>query len=332
MKSLMRFPLLIGLSGALAACTVLQTSIEVPDPLSPQDYALIRNELIEVTNRENPKAALALLRTKMEERPRVVSVCHALTHEVGHAAYDKYKGFPQAMQHLDELCNAGYMHGVIEHLLEDSPEAMQSLPSLCDLYRNGSLQAWECQHGIGHGLMFVSENDLPASLKGCDVLKTVAARDACRNGVFMENFAADDALHHSRFVSRETPRFPCESQADADKGNCYIYAPTYFLSQNPGSYEDALGWCLKAELQMRGACISGVGSEAMKQNIDDPDLVQRVCDSAGDFERECSAGMIDLAMRHYGSLETSQKFCDSLWSENRELCREAVDAQKSMFE
>jgi hypothetical protein len=313
----------------LAACS---WGIDAPDPLSSQEYTTIRNEIVELANAQDPKAALTSLRATITEHPRVVSVCHALVHEVGNAAYDRYRSFPEAMRYLDELCNAGYMHGVIERMLETSPDAMRDLPALCDGYEESSLHGWQCFHGIGHGLMLVHENDLPKALEACGALKTEHMQAVCRNGAFMENFSIDGSAHRSRYVSLESPRFPCAEQAEADKASCYVYVPTYFLGKNPGEYDEALDWCLDSETQWRGLCVSGVGSEALKQNVDNPALVERLCARAGKFEADCMGGAIDLARRHFGTLEDSLAFCDGLRRINRDRCRGIVESDPKMFE
>ena len=69
------------------------------------------------------------------------------------------------------------------------------MKTMCDQYRSGSYMSWQCYHGIGHGLMFYTANDLPRSLKMCEGFDTDFSRSNCANGVFMENFNADQKLH-----------------------------------------------------------------------------------------------------------------------------------------
>src|SRR5204863_190992 len=47
---------------------------------------------------------------------------------------------------------------------------------------------YQCVHGLGHGLMIYSLNDLPYSLHVCDQLATMWDRSSCTGGVFMQNF------------------------------------------------------------------------------------------------------------------------------------------------
>ena len=47
---------------------------------------------------------------------------------------------------------------------------------------------YQCVHGLGHGLMIYSRNDLPYSLRICDGLATAWDRNSCTGGVFMQNF------------------------------------------------------------------------------------------------------------------------------------------------
>ena len=55
---------------------------------------------------------------------------------------------------------------------------------------------FECTHGVGHGAMFVTEGDVPVSLKLCDALSGEAALHSCYSGVFMENSSSSTSQDH----------------------------------------------------------------------------------------------------------------------------------------
>jgi hypothetical protein len=192
--------------------------------------------------------------------------------------------------------------------------------------------SWQCYHGIGHGLMFYTANDLPRSLKMCEGFDTDFSRSNCANGVFMENFNADQKLHISKFLKESDPFYPCPQQTNRYKAYCYLYAPTYFLSLNDGDYDAALEWCKRAEAGFEPSCAYGVGTQAMKENLNDPKLVETVCMNGEDEQTApCIEGMTSLYINHHGSLEPARELCSRLEKPNRPACYEAIAANASLF-
>src|SRR5918999_484818 len=79
-------------------------------------------------------------------------------------------------------------------------------------------------------------------------------------------------------------------------------APTYFLSLNQEDYAGALELCNGAEEPFRRACARGVGAQAMKENINDPKLVETACESGDPEQMEpCIDGLASLYTSHHGS-------------------------------
>src|SRR5438093_640850 len=77
-----------------------------------------------------------------------------------------------------------------------------------------------CLHGLGHALMYFTENQLDKSLQGCDSLPDGWSRESCYGGVFMENvFSSNPEI---RNVSATDYHHPC-NQIDAKyRGACYL--------------------------------------------------------------------------------------------------------------
>ena len=300
--------------------------------LSEERYREIEAELTAVVREENPRVALEKLRREIKTDDALSRSCHPLVHDVGHAAYEKYGDFGEAMKYQDEVCNSGYLHGVIESRFEESDNVFADMKTMCDQYRSGSYMSWQCYHGIGHGVMFYTANDLPRSLKMCEGFDTDFGRSNCANGVFMENFNADQKLHLSKYLKESDPFYPCMDQADRYKADCYLYAPTYYLSLNPGDYDAALEWCNGAEAGYEPSCAYGVGTQAMKENLNDPKLVESVCmNGENEQTAPCIEGMAGLYINHHGSLEPARELCTKLEKPNRRACYDAVQAHASLF-
>jgi plastocyanin len=203
-----------------------ERSVSRPGELSEERYKEIEEELATLVREENPRAALGRLRAEIRTDDALSRSCHPLVHDVGHAAYEKYGDFGEAMKYQDEVCNSGYLHGIIESRFKESDDVFADMKTMCDPYPQGSYMSWQCYHGIGHGVMFYTANDLPRSLEMCDGFGSAFGRSNCANGVFMENFNADQKLHLSDYLKESDPFYPCGEQAERHKAICYLYAPT----------------------------------------------------------------------------------------------------------
>ncbi len=236
------------------------------------------------------------------------------------------------MKYQDEICNSGYLHGIIEASFSESEDVFADMETMCDEYQPESTLSWQCNHGLGHGLMYYTANDLPRSLDMCEALDSYFARSTCSNGVFMENFSADQKLHLSEYLKESDPLYPCVDQAKRHKANCYMYAPTYFLSLHQKDYAGALEWCNAAEEGFRRTCACGVGSQTMKENINEPGLVESVCAGGPGTERAVRQGDGGLSISHHGALEPARELCGGLeHGQQTALLRDAVEAHASLF-
>jgi plastocyanin len=303
--------------------------------LSDERFEERKDEFLTLVREENPRVALDRIRGEIETDAALSRSCHALVHEIGREAYEKYGDFGKAMEYRDELCNSGYLHGIIESKFSQSEDVFADMKSMCAPYPQGSYLSWQCYHGIGHGAMFYTANDLPRSLKMCDGYESDFGRSSCANGVFMENFNTEQKDHVSKYWKESDPFHPCPEQAERYKADCYLYAPVYFLSLNPEDYTGALEWCKGAEAGFKATCAQGVGSQMIKDNLNDPKLVEAMCMEGEESEpgqtAPCIVGMAGLYVNHYGSLEPARELCARLKKQNRPACYGSVEAHSSLF-
>lgn len=299
--------------------------------LSEQKYAAVKNKFIALAKEHDPRLALETLRKEIISDEALARSCHILTHEIGQAAYEKFQDFTVSIKYHGEICNSGYLHGVIESHFSHNEDIFSAVQTVCADYPSGKFLAWECYHGVGHGLMYYTANDLPRSLSECRAFMEKFASTACINGVFMENFNTDQKLHPSGFLRSDDPFFPCNDQRPEDKAECYLYAPSYYLNLN-SSYQGALEWCGSAEEGYETACAQGVGMQMVKENINNPKFAEIICMSAhGAQTADCIKGMSGLYIYHHGSLAAGKKLCASLERTNRRACEQAVREQSSLF-
>ena len=149
----------------------------------------------------------------------------------------------------------------------------------------------------------------------------------------MENFNTDQKLHPSKFLKESDPFYPCQEQVSRHKGDCYLYAPTYYLSSlHKNDYVGALKWCEGADFLYKSTCAQGVGSQAIKENINTPKLVEEICMSNKSAQVDsCINGMVGLFINHYGSLEPARKLCEQLGVSNRQTCYNSIQSSASLF-
>ncbi len=326
-----RYVLALVITLMLSAC-IGATGTTSFGELSSDGYRSARQDLLVAMEQGSAKNALTILREKASVSNAYARSCHMLSHEVGREAFKKYGTFGKAMGYQDEICNSGYLHGIIESGFLQSADIKKTIRDVCADYTSGTYLAWECYHGVGHGAMYYTGNDLPESLRLCETYTDGFARGSCVNGVYMENFNTDEVLHPSRFLDPSDPLLPCPFEPQHYKADCYLYAPVYYLTLHKNDYAGALAWCDLAEVNFRLSCVQGVGAQTMKENILDPHFTERICMSGGEEKKNsCISGMVGLFINHHGALRPALDMCATLQEENRQMCEGIVAANRPLF-
>ncbi len=298
--------------------------------LSDEAFNQELERLTTLLQEANPEVALAQLRSDVQTNDALAGSCHLLAHSLGHEAYEQYHGFTEAMQYQDEICNSGYLHGVIESHFLASDDVFAAMKTVCTDSAT-TYAGWECYHGVGHGLMYYTENDLPKALSFCDQYAELEASNSCANGVFMENFNTDRNVHPSAYLSDDDLFYPCAEQT-AHQSDCYFYAPTHYLANHPNDYVGALAWCTEITNEAKLSCTRGVGSEVMKQNINQPEAVASICHRAQfDQIEPCLQGMSSLIFFHYGNRTQAQQACEQLSMTDQTICATTVETYSRLY-
>jgi hypothetical protein len=244
----------------------------------------LHDELLE----QGPKVALEHIQLLMDEDDQVANSCHPLAHVLGRHALREL-GFDAAwggMVGTDDapllrICNAAYMHGIIEHYLLDSENLMDDVTmitdSICKELTNVDHGGWECHHGIGHGIIqhFRSIKDKETLTEAIDACKMTAFAADCENGLWMDHFASTRVSGMLEPSSLEV----C-SLAQSDSWACGIYSPTEFLLHYPRAYKEAVQFCQTGfanDTHHEHVCINGVGMQAAKENLHDYLPVEEAC-------------------------------------------------------
>lgn len=253
---------------------VMLDALFTPPPLiaSKQPLETILTNLVE---EQDPGVALQTYSLAIQTDPSALEACHKLGHLIGKLAYAKYEDFSQAMQFQNDICGSGFNHGVIAAYINAvGPTIFSKYLQIC---KNND---YYCQHGVGHGLMFVTDNDLPRAVALCAKFGTLEERTACAEGVFMENFETDDESHQSLYLRPTDPYYPCSEYGTIYEDTCAYYSGRYHLKLAPGNTlgtraNQALTQCYLVTNPY--ACSRGVGSAIARSLPSDFDSLGESC-------------------------------------------------------
>jgi hypothetical protein len=254
----------------------------------PVSYGFLQTtrgtELEETLHKElmfqSPKVALLHMQFLMDEDDQVANSCHPLTHMLGRNALMEL-GFDAAWGGMVEtpdapllrICNAAYMHGIIEHYLAASENLVEDVAmitnNICKNLTHVKDGVWECHHGVGHGIIqhyrnIKEQETLTQAIEACG--NTRFPKD-CENGLWMDHFASTKVSG----MLEPSSLHVC-SLSKADLWACGTYSPTEYLLHYPRDYTGAVQFCLEGFSNDSGfsnRCVKGVGMQAAKENIHD---------------------------------------------------------------
>ena len=281
---------------------------------------------------EDPRSAIALLQQDADESPLVSAVCHDLLHAIGSEALKKYSQFDTAIGYHSDYCNSGYLHGLFEAYFTSAEYAPAMVSTLCNsgTFLKRPFDVWQCHHGLGHGFMYQTDGDVARSLELCEGVGEVGMQ-SCQNGVYMELFNAE-VLPLEKSILAENPLAFCTSMPVATT-DCYTYVATAWSQLHNIPFEDMFALCRNAEYGYDGVCVAGIGSEAMKRNMENSEGVFALCLSApnNEYQRMCTRGLVGIYLNQKGSLEAGEELCTSAPDRLKSTCRERVAGRESFF-
>jgi hypothetical protein len=290
------------------------------------DYACYKQAFGNLAYYDGPATALARLATYMQTNQQVNSGCHQIAHTIGHAGYVRYHGnAAQALANGSMTCWSGYYHGVVERAFSGVPRS--KVASLARTMCSGSeitktyFLLYQCVHGLGHGLMIYSLNDLPYSLHVCDQLATAWDQTSCTGGVFMQNFLPGPMqLTPTKYVNNKDLLYPCDTVKKRDKLYCYLMVTSRILPVVHYDFRKAATWCRRAEQGWVATCFQSFGRDASGFSVQNPRKIVELCHLAGSMERECVyGGSRDLTSNDAGPTRAI-KMCNLAPAATRSYC------------
>lgn len=312
-----------------------------PDKTTLADCRNSKPECLEqafgnLTFRNGPKSALAQLQTAMQTDPAVQADCHRIAHRMGSAALSKFKDrVAPAFIAGNPICASGYYHGIIERAFLGQPNAQLATVArqLCsDPQINAQrFLAYQCIHGLGHGLMIYTGYDLPGSLKTCDELRTGFDRVSCSGGVFMENFNSSYGVT-SKYLRKSDPIYPCNAVAERHKLYCYLLVTANILRLNGGNLKATAGACMRSETAWISTCYESYGRDASGIAGKDAHRAIASCRYAAAHESDCIYGVAREIVNADAAGPRGGRFCAMTDKRFRERCYSGVGSVLASIE
>ena len=272
---------------------------------------------------DGPKRALAVFAEKIETDP-TVRVCHRIAHAIGAGGLAHYQGdVGPAFADGSAVCWSGYYHGILERAFagvsqDDLPAVSRRLCASPQV-RESDFVAYQCVHGLGHGLMIYTDYDMPLSLETCDALATSWDQTSCTGGVFMENLQTSYGTR-SKWLRDDDPLYPCTTVVERHKLYCYLMVTSRILDVVGGDWQQTVDWCRKAEQGWVATCFQSLGRDASGRSLQDPAEIVHVCGLAGDMAGECVYGAArDITSMDAGA-RRSAGFCATAPVRHRAAC------------
>jgi len=277
--------------------------------------------------------AFADLKAGYGSDPEMQRLCHAITHAIGQAAVAKYGEVAEAFRHGDNACGSGYYHGVMQgfalargrtNLLSDLDAVCAGVPGK----ERKSLDYFNCVHGLGHAIMAVRADELFDALQDCDALTGSMERNACVNGVFMENLIVDGAHggHYSKYLKPSEPLYPCTAVADKYKAECFDMQTSYALGVVQGDFAKVFALCAGVGTPFRKNCYQSLGRDAATVSRDQVPATVATCKLGVDHEQRsyCVLGAVLDFVYYYHSDVQAKALCAGVDPDLQEGCRSAI--------
>lgn len=272
-------------------------------------------------------AAFADLKENYQGSVYIQAQCHPLTHVIGRSAVNFYPEVSEAYSNGNSLCWSGYYHGVMEGIIGKigKDKILEKMPTICDSIPgkdSHSFDYYNCVHGIGHGLMALTENELFESLKMCDNLIGSWEESSCYGGVFMENVIVDNKNHFTKYLKPSDPLYPCNAVEDNYKNPCYLMQTSYMLKVNNNDFKKVFELCATVEEGYKLLCYQSLGRDASGQSISTIPKTKSTCELGVGYiqQSNCIVGAVkDFISYHHSDVE-AKALCQAIDSSINDIC------------
>lgn len=331
------------LSGQSSSREVVRNTCPAYDKNQPELNKCHIDRTYELVKKNGIKVALAYVSGVVIKETNY-STTHQVMHLVGREAYYKTKDLGKAFAYLpanafsapELIYYDGYQHGILQafFLEQKNTPVSELIEKACpenvvmpDLNYYQEDRGDNCFHGIGHALMFMSHNDVYASLQYCEALPHLIKQHWCYIGVFMEDSylysPLYDPLAPKPFVTDDAMVSLCASVKEEQQGECANYVGRAYWAAHYGDVKGAIDQCFLVARPYRKACVYRLAHFSLPAffRTDYQSMIDVCKESGQEYEESCILAAADGILRGatgYGS--TKEAFCDLLEGELQRKC------------
>ncbi len=299
----------------------------------PTSFACYEQAFGNLAYRSGPAAALALVSRLLDRNvPAVRGDCHTIAHLIGSATLARYHGnAAEAMGQGSMICGSGYYHGLIEYALEGARNEHQLIVKVKAMCSSTTalpttFLRYQCVHGLGHGVMIFSGDNLPWALSMCGKLAGRWAQQSCSGGVFMQNFNLPSKLSpfRSQYIKKSDPLYPCDWVTVEYKLYCYLQITEHLLYATNYDWPRVAATCAKAPRPWSNFCFQSFGRDASGASRYVPAAANRLCRLTGRGLADCVYGVArDFTNNDVGGARAA-RFCGLVRQDVRGFCFYAI--------
>lgn len=321
-----------------------------------------KNYLICIENTANaraPKYTYNEIITALKNNANHSINCHDYLQFLTRRKFQEMRDVGEFYSICDSTCGNACYHGVAEGYLKtpyhditnlDFDDATNKLLSACSKTadENPVGLRTQCVHGIGHGLMLITDWDLLESLDYCDLYPNRKERSDCYSGVFMEFFLSFSKYPLAdRLLNNSDKLYPCSILEEKYTYTCIGYLTEDRYIQSNKSFSETSKICELLDDELKNVCFRQLGHlQSRTFRLGD---INRICDNAVDQEsrQNCHTGFVrglteypntntargsaeqsDLNYRVY---RTAVHYCSALEPKYREKCYKKIGTQMKSY-
>jgi hypothetical protein len=274
--------------------------------------------------KDGPAVALGQLARDIQTTPAVERVCHPIAHVIGAASLLHFDGSTgKALAKGNAVCGSGYYHGLLQSKLAGIPESRVAAVArtVCASVRREAsfFVYYQCVHGLGHGLMLYTRDDLPAALELCHRLADNFDRVSCTGGVFMENQQPSFG-GRSKWLREKNLLYPCNIVSRLDKTYCYLMVTSQILPRNGWNWKATAAWCRRSDPDFVAYCFQSYGRDASGSSRQEPAGIRSICAEAGSGASECIFGAVRDILNNQPGDPRAKELCNTVPAADRSYC------------
>ncbi len=254
-----------------------------------------------------------------EKKSEFFKKCHLVAHYLGQAAYRKYGSIIAVFLQGNRACLGGVYHGAVEgYFMEQgitdikSDKVKQLVSRVCGVPEDFDepQKFTECNHGLGHATMLLTENDLPQALNLCDALSFRNEQELCYSGALMANadsFGGED--HPTKYIKADDPLYPCDILEQQQKRQCYIYG---VLARFQNDLSKSISVCSIVPTEFQNDCFETIGRDRTMISADPAELKMQCGQIKKDeWRKDCISGTSYNLVIRFGAVSNIPiDYCD----------------------